>query len=65
MTVFQMLKRVKNEEKFADLMRGLSLKSASTEELTIWLKRELTEEELQVIHSAVKKGYPISLDGLQ
>ena len=65
MTVFQMLKRVKNEEKFADLMRGLSLKSASTEELTIWLKRELTEEELQVIHSAVQKGYPISLDGLQ
>lgn len=65
MTRFEVLKGIEREDCLADLMVGFVNKYKTPGAITVALKSELTEEELQTIRSVARSDYPLSLLGVQ
>lgn len=65
MTRLEMIKRVTDENMFAELVYDLVNHTDSVEHFTELLKSEISEKELQTFVSIAQNGYSLSLEGMQ
>lgn len=64
-TVFDILRNITSEKYFTNQIFSLIQGIKSEEELLEKIAREFSKEQAAVVMSAAKKGYPLSLEGLQ
>lgn len=65
MTIFQAFQSITDVSEYSKLMFSLSKNCKTVKEVEAHLNTPITDSGLQTLKSAARKGYPLSLDGIQ